>query len=337
MCNSCNKTNLSLAHAYKNYFKIGAAVRVEDLDGNHGELLKKHFNSITAENAMKFGEIQPIEGKYDFSKTDKMKEFALSNNLKMRGHTFVWHNQNPAWLFEDKNGVQVSKKLLIKRLEEHAKVVANRYKDVIYAWDVVNEAIEDKSGEQYRDTPWRRILGEDYIKTAFDIVREADNKAELYYNDYNNEQPEKLLKSYGMLMDLLEKGTPIDGVGIQAHWNITDNNLIENLRNAIEMYASLGLKIQVTELDVSMFNFEDRRKDLSDPTSEMLYLQEEMYNNIFKIFREYRDVVNSVTFWGISDKYTWKDGFPVVGRKDWPMIFDVNGNPKASFEKIINF
>jgi endo-1,4-beta-xylanase len=103
------------------------------------------------------------------------------------------------------------------------------------------------------------------------------------------------------------------------------------------MYASLGLKIQVTELDVSMFNFEDRRKDLSDPTSEMLYLHEEMYNNIFKIFREYRDVVNSVTFWGISDKYTWKDGFPVVGRKDWPMIFDVNGNPKASFEKIINF
>lgn len=337
MCDNCNKTILSLADVYKEYFKIGAAVRVEDLDGNHGELLKKHFNSITAENAMKFGEIQPIEGKYNFSKTDKMKEFALINNLKMRGHTFVWHNQNPSWLFLDKNGEQVSKQLLISRLKEHAKVVTDRYKDVIYAWDVVNEAIEDKSGQQYRDTAWRRILGEDYIKTAFEIVKEADSRSELYYNDYNNEMPEKLDKSYNMLKDLLQKGTPIDGVGIQAHWNITDNNLIQNLRNAIEKYASLGLKIQVTELDVSMFNFEDRRKDLQEPTSEMLHLQEEMYNNIFKIFREYRDVVNSVTFWGISDKYTWKDGFPVVGRKDWPMIFDVNGQPKSSFGKIISF
>jgi endo-1,4-beta-xylanase len=336
MSNNSNEKVLSLAETYKDYFKIGAAVRVEDLEGIHGKTLIKHFNSITAENAMKFGEIQPEEGKYDFYKTDKMKEFALRNNMKMRGHTFVWHNQNPSWLFTNKNGEQVSKEILINRLKEHVKVLSDRYKDVIYAWDVVNEAVEDKSGELYRDTAWRRILGEDYIKTAFEIAREANNETELYYNDYNNEYPEKLDKSYKMLKDLLRKGTPIDGVGIQAHWNITDNNLKENLKNAIEKYASLGLKIQITELDVSMFNFEDRRKDLLQPTSEMLYLQEEMYNNIFQIFREYRDVVNSVTFWGISDKYTWKDYFPVRVRKDWPMVFDVDANPKPAFERIVN-
>jgi endo-1,4-beta-xylanase len=333
----CNDKILSLSEAYKDYFKIGAAVRVEDLQGVHGELLKKHFNSLTAENAMKFGEIQPIEGKYDFDKTDKMKEFALNNNMKMRGHTFVWHNQTSDWLFVNKTGNQVSKELLLERLKQHIKTLVNRYGDVIYAWDVVNEAIEDKRGEQYRDTTWRRILGEDYIKTVFELAKEEIKGAQLYYNDYNNELPDKLDKSYIMLKDLISKGTPIDGVGIQAHWNITDNNLIDNLRNAIEKYASLGLKIQVTELDVSMFNFENRRTDLLEPTSEMLYMQEEMYNNIFRTFREYKEVLNSVSFWGISDMYTWKDNFPVHGRKDWPMLFDVKGQPKASFNRVLDF
>jgi endo-1,4-beta-xylanase len=332
-----NDKILSLSEAYKDYFKIGAAVRVEDLQGVHGELLKKHFNSLTAENAMKFGEIQPIEGKYEFEKPDKMKEFAINNNMKMRGHTFVWHNQTPAWLFADNNGNQVSKEVLLERLKQHIKTLYDRYGSIVYAWDVVNEAIEDKSGQQYRDTTWRRILGEDYIKTIFEVTKQEIKNAELYYNDYNNELPDKLEKSYIMLKDLVAKETPIDGVGIQAHWNITDNNLIDNLKNAIEKYASLGLKIQVTELDVSMFNFENKRKDLLEPTSEMLYLQEEMYDNIFRTFREYKEVLNSVTFWGISDMYTWKDNFPVYGRKDWPMLFDVNGKPKASFDRVVKF
>lgn len=328
---------LSLCSAYKEYFKIGAAVTVEDLEGVHGEILKKHFNSITAENAMKFSEIHPVEESYNFEKTDRMKEFAVKNNMLMRGHTFVWHNQNPAWLFKDRDGKDISREALIERLTTHVNTLCKRYKDVVYAFDVVNEAIEDKSGEQFRDTAWRRILGEDYIKTAFEIAREANKGAELYYNDYNNEQPEKLEKSCKMLKDLLERKTPIDGVGIQAHYNMTDKNLCSNLRNAIESYAALGLKVQITEMDISMYNFSDRRTDLSEPTSEMLYLQEEMYNNIFSIFREYKHIVNSVTLWGISDKYTWKDNFPVRGRKDWPLLFDTNGKPKSSFSKVVNF
>lgn len=333
----CKSTILSLSDAYKDYFPIGAAVTVEDLEGVHGNLLKKHFSSITAENAMKPIEIQPVEGQFNFEKTDKMRDFAVGNNMKMRGHTFVWHNQTPDWLFVDKNGNPASRELLLGRLKEHINALCNRYKGIIYAWDVVNEAIEDKTGQQMRDTKWLQFLGEDYIKAIFEIAREADKEAALIYNDYNNELPEKLDKSCKMLKDMLQKGAPIDGVGIQAHWNIRDNNLIDNLKRAIEAYASLGLKIQVTELDVSMFSFEDKRTDLLQPTAEMLQLQSEIYNNIFSVFREYREIFTSVTFWGISDRYTWKDNFPVRGRKDWPLAFDVYGEPKSFFNKIVNF
>lgn len=326
-----NNSILSLCEAYRDYFKLGAAVRVEDFQGIQGELLKKHFNSLTAENAMKFGEIHPYEGSYDFEKTDKMKEFAVSNNMKMRGHTFVWHNQNPHWLFEK------NKEELLEILKEHIKTLCSRYGDVIYAWDVVNEAIEDKTNQQYRDTGWRKILGEDYIKTVFQLAKEFTGAAKLIYNDYNNEFPDKFKKSYDMLKKLKAQGTPIDGVGLQGHWNIMDKQLIENLKRAIEGYASLGLQLQVTELDVSIFSFEDKRKNVLVPTEEMLYLQEEMYNNIFEIFREYKDVITSVTFWGISDGYTWKDNFPVPGRKDWPMLFDINGEPKNSLARVLNF
>ncbi len=337
MSSNCKSTIFSLAEVYRDYFKIGAAVTINDLCGTHGELLKKHFNSLTAENAMKFGEIHPEEDRYDFEKPDKMKEFALNNNMKMRGHTFVWHNQTSSWIFLDKSGKEASRGLVLERLKQHVKTVCNRYKDTAYAWDVVNEAIEDKSGEQYRDTKWRRILGEDYIKTVFEVVREQDSKAALIYNDYNNELPDKLEKTYKMLKELLEKATPIDGVGLQGHWSIRDKSLIENLRRAIERYASLGLKLQVTELDISMFAFNNKRVDLMEPTSEMLFLQEQVYNNIFTVFREYKEIITSVTFWGISDRYTWKDNFPVRGRKDWPMLFDVNGQPKTSFDKIVHF
>lgn len=337
MSNNNEKIVLSLAEAYKDYFKIGAAVTVNDLQGIHGELLKKHFNSLTAENVMKFGELHPHEDRFAFASSDRLAEFAKKNNMQMRGHTFVWHNQTSDWVFADKNGKEASRELVLERLREHVRTVCSRYRGIVYSWDVVNDAIEDKSGEQYRDTKWRRILGEDYIRTAFEIVKEQDPEAELVYNDYNNEQSDKLEKSCRMLKELLVKGAPVDAVGIQAHWRIRDSSLIDNLKRAIERYVSLGLKLQVTELDVSMYEFNDRRRDITEPISEMLYLQEQAYNDIFNVFREYKEHITAVSFWGISDRYTWKDNFPVVGRKDWPMLFDVNGQPKAAFDRVVNF
>lgn len=327
--------NISLAAAFQDAFRIGAAVRVEDLTGVHGNLLKQHFNSITAENVMKFGEIHPEEERYDFAKADKIADFARQNKMQLRGHTFVWHNQTSKWVFLDKQGAPASKELVIERLTQHVATLCDRYGDVVSAWDVVNEAIEDKSDTQYRDTPWRRILGEDYIQTVFQIVKAKSPNTALVYNDYNNEQPEKLDKTVQMLEILLKNGTPVDTVGIQAHWSIRDVGLVDNFKRAIERYAALGLKIQITEMDVSMFAFTDERKDILTPTAEMLQMQATLYRELFDVMRSYRDVVNSVTFWGISDMYTWKDNFPVRGRKDWPMLFDVNGAPKSAFDAIM--
>lgn len=326
-----------MSKAYSDYFPIGAAVRPEDLDGPHGKLILEHFNSLTAENVMKFEHIQPREGKFTFEDSDKIVDFAVKNKMKIRGHTFVWHNQTPQWVFTNKSGENVSRDLLIERLHTHIKTICERYGDKIYAWDVVNEAIEDKTDVQLRTSKWYEIIGEDFIDIAFKIAREEAPNAELYYNDYNNEQPKKLKKTYDLLKKLLDSGTPIDGVGIQGHWNIYDRDLFDNLKRAIELYASLGIKIQITELDVSMFEFEDETRTILTPTSEMLRLQAQVYEELFKIFRSYSDIIDGITFWGVSDAYTWKDNFPVRNRKDWPLLFDVNQEPKKAFFSVVNF
>lgn len=335
--NGINGT-ISLKEVYKDYFLIGAAVEVEDLeDGLHRQLLLKHFNSLTAENAMKFERIHPKEDEFNFKDADKIVEFAMENNLKVRGHTFVWHNQTPEWVFKDKTGNEVSKELLLERLKFHINTVCNHYKNKIYAWDVVNEAIEDKEDYVLRKSPWYRIIGKEYVELAFKFVREADPEVELYYNDYNNEKPYKLYKTYDFLKSLLDKGIPIDGIGIQGHWDIYDEGLFDNLKRAIELYASLGLKIQITELDISMFEFENKTREVLIPTAEMLEFQALTYKKLFEIFRSYKGIITSVTFWGISDKHTWKDNFPVKGRKDWPLLFDEKQNPKKAFFEIVDF
>jgi len=331
-----NKRFLTLCEAYKNYFAIGAAVNPQDLVGPHGELLKKHFSSLVAENCMKFEETEALEGKFNYEKSDRIVEFAVKNHMKMRGHTFVWHGQTPAWVFLDENGNTASKELLLKRMKKHIDALSEHYKDKVYAWDVVNEAIEDIEGEQYRKSSWYSILGEDFIKYAFEYARMANPKAILFYNDYNNEKLEKLNKTYDMLKNLLAKGVPIDGVGLQAHTNINDKDFCCNLRNAIEKYASLGLKVQITEMEISMFSFADR-SELVRPSEKMLELQAELYGKSFALFREYKEIVTGVTLWGISDKYTWKDNFPVKNRKDWPLLFDINYGEKEAFYKVVNF
>ena len=330
------KSTVSLTEKYKEFFKIGAAVTVKDFEGIHGRILTKHFNSLTPENDMKFERIHPKEDFYNFEATDKIKDFALKHSMHLRGHTLVWHNQTPEWVFRD-NDKEAPKELVIERLREHIKTICTRYRDVVYSWDVVNEAVEDKTDVLLRDSKWRRIIGDDYIKIAFEIAKKYTGNGKLFYNDYNNEMPYKLEKTYKVLKSLLEEGTPIDGVGIQAHWNIWDKNLIDNLKRAIETYASLGLEIQITELDISVFEFEDRRTDLLEPTEEMVELQAKVYEDVFRVFREYRDVITSVTLWGISDRHTWKDNFPVIGRKDWPLLFDIDGKPKKAFFRIIDF
>ncbi|MEH6992152.1 endo-1,4-beta-xylanase [Neobacillus drentensis] len=325
----------SLQKVYEIFFNIGAAVNLRTIESQQ-DLLATHFNSITAENDMKFEHLQPEEGQFTFERADKLAAFARENRMKMRGHTLVWHNQTPAWVFQDSNGKMVTRDQLLHRMKEHITTVVQRYKGQIYCWDVVNEAIKDEGPELFRETKWLEIIGEDYIKKAFEFAHEADPEALLFYNDYNESNPQKCEKIYMLVKSLVDKGVPIHGVGLQAHWNLVNPSL-EDIRTAIERYTSLGLKLHLTELDVSVFNFEDKRTDLTEPTTEMLELQAERYHQVFLLLREYQDSITSVTFWGAADDYSWLSDFPVKGRKNWPFLFDEIHQPKDSFWKVVQF
>ncbi|WP_150269212.1 endo-1,4-beta-xylanase [Paenibacillus tepidiphilus] len=314
-------------------FHIGAAVNPRTMKTQE-QLLRHHFNSITAENEMKFESLHPLEEVYRFGAADELVSFARKHKLAMRGHTLVWHNQTSDWLFQDGHGASVSKEVLLDRLKSHINTVVGRYKNDIYAWDVVNEAVADEGEALLRRSKWLDIAGDGFIAKAFEFAHEADPGALLFYNDYNESNPLKRDKIYTLLKSLLDQGVPVHGVGLQAHWNLYDPSLDE-IRTAIEKYASLGLTLQLTELDMSLFRFDDRRTDLKEPPAELLELQAERYAAVFKLLREYKDVISAVTFWGAADDYTWLDHFPVHGRKNWPFLFDEQHRPKAAFDRLL--
>jgi len=322
-----------LHEAFRDGFDIGAAVNPRTI-ARSGELIAYHYNSLTAENEMKFASLHPSEEKYTFEEADRIADFARNNGMKLRGHTLVWHNQTPDWLFQDRDGGQVGRETLFARMKAHIDTVVKRYKNSVYCWDVVNEAVADEGDERLRQSKWTAIAGDDFIAKAFEYAHEADPNALLFYNDYNESHPVKREKIYALVKSLKERDVPIHGVGLQAHWNLYDPGL-DDIRSAIERYASLGLKLHVTELDVSMFEFGDRRTDLTEPTERMIELQSERYAQIFKLFREYKEVIEAVTFWGAADDYTWLDDFPVRGRKNWPFLFDEKHQPKPSFWKVV--
>ncbi|MDQ6417894.1 endo-1,4-beta-xylanase [Paenibacillus sp. LHD-117] len=323
----------ALREAYKHKFLIGAAVNPTTMNSQR-ELLARHFNSITAENEMKFERLHPEENRYTFEHADNLMAFAKENGMAVRGHTLVWHNQTPDWVFENRSGELVDRNTLLGRMKAHIDTVVSRYKGEIYAWDVVNEAVADSGGELLRPSKWLEIVGKEFIAKAFEYAHAADPKALLFYNDYNESVPEKRDKIYALVKWLKESGVPIHGIGLQAHWNLEHPSL-SDIRQAIEMYASLGLKLHITELDVSVFKFEDKRTDLTLPTEEMLEIQSKRYEQFFQLFREYRDCITSVTFWGAADDYTWLDHFPVRNRKNWPFVFDLEHQPKQSYWKLL--
>ncbi|WP_159887611.1 endo-1,4-beta-xylanase [Paenibacillus puerhi] len=329
---SSRKAIPSLRSVYKDAFDIGAAVNLTTIETQKG-LLTEHFGSITPENEMKFERLHPQEEVYTFEAADRIVEFATNHGLKVRGHTLVWHNQTPDWVFTGKDGKPADGETLLARMKAHIDTVVGRYKGAVYGWDVVNEAIEDKSDLYLRESRWLEQIGESFIAKAFEFAHEADPKAVLFYNDYNECDPIKRDKIIRLLKTLKERDVPVHGVGLQGHWNLHHPSL-DDIRSAIEKYAALGLQIQVTELDISVFEYNDRRTDLGAPTESMLERQAQLYEQVFRLFREYKDVITSVTFWGAADDYTWLDDFPVRGRKNWPFVFDASHKPKDSFWKI---
>ncbi len=326
---------------YAEYFPIGVAISPRILNGPETKLILHHFNSLTAENAMKPERIHPKKDQYNWGPADEIVNFARANGLLLWGHVLCWHQQTPDWFFEDENGNPVTKEVLLNRLKDHINNVVTHYKGKIYAWDVVNEAIDDGSDVFFRASPWYDICGEDFIYKAFEYAHEADPDALLYYNEYNTANPVKRDKIVTFLKQLINDSVPIHGIGMQGHWSVYGPSEME-LRDAITAYSSLGLEVQITELDISIYPPEKdrraRRPDESDEfTPELEQKQIEQYKMFFSVFRDYKEVINGITFWNVTDRYSWLDYFPVMGRKNYPSLFDKDSNPKKAYEEVVNF
>src|SRR3954470_2932292 len=345
-CSSGKKTAQSsprekgLKDYYKDFFYMGVAVNNRMLHGEDSALIVTQFNSLTAENAMKMGPLHPRENEYFWRDGDEIAAFAQQHGMRLRGHNLCWHAQAPSWMFKDAKGDTVSKQVLLQRLKDHITTVVNHYKNSVYGWDVVNEAIDDKDSVFYRQSAWYKICGEDFIAKAFEYAHAADPKAVLFYNDYNTENPKKREKIYQMVKKFKETGVPIDGVGLQGHWSV-NNPTREELEKSIQMFSSLGLQVQVTELDVSVYGgrqggqlIQGARQTTAAFTPEMEQQQRDKYKMVFNVLRENKGKVTGVTFWNVSDRYSWLDG---RGRKNYPLLFDMDRKPKKAYWDVVNF
>lgn len=342
--NKVTKTteNKGLKDHYQSYFNMGVAVSPRALKTDEGNLVTQHFNSVTAENAMKMGPIHPKENVFDWRGGDSIAAFAKRHNMKMRGHCLVWHNQTPDWLFKDAAGNKVSKEVLLQRMKDHITAVVTRYKDVIYAWDVVNEVISDKPNEMYRPSPFLDIIGEEFVAKSFEYAHAADPKAMLFYNDYNEISAVKRAKIIKMINGLKAKGVPIHGIGLQAHWAVNEPSESQ-LESTLKDFSELGLKMHITELDISVYPKEHNARERTTADYDTSFSAQKeaaqiaVYKMCFEKFRKYKQHISSVTFWNISERYSWLDNFPVKDRKDYPLLFDRNLQPKKAYYEIIKW
>lgn len=323
----------SLKERYENYFSIGAAIDYNVID-RYKDIILKHFSSVTPGNSIKPDTTQPAENTFKFDKGDKVVNFGIENGIDVRGHTLVWHNQTPSWFFKDAKGELVSRDVALERMRNHINNVMSHYKGKIKEWDVVNEPISDDDSSILRtDSPWYQVIGEDYVKMAFIYAHEADPDAKLFINDYNIVVPGKRERFYNFVKALLDEGVPIHGIGIQGHWQL-DWPSYEDIRYALDLFSSLGVDIQITELDISFYSWGDSTA-YKEPPAELLEKQARRYQLLFDIFKDYSNVISKVTLWGVADDDTWLDNFPVPNRKNWPLLFDINHQPKESFWRIV--
>ena len=331
---------------YKDYFTVGVALNIRNVASpEQMAIVKKNFNSVTAENAMKPGEIHPKEGVWNFAGADSIANWCRANGVKMRGHCLAWHSQFANWMFTDKKGKPVSKEVFYERLRDHIHTVVNRYKDIVYAWDVLNEAIADGDGRRapwmkeapspYRKTKMMDLCGEEFIVKVFQFAREADPNVELFYNDYNACQPAKRDRIYNMVKKMKEMGAPIDGIGMQGHYNIYFPSM-EDFDAAIVKYSKIVDKIHITELDLRTNEEMGGQLQFSlgkagEVPQYIKTLHEAQYANLFRVLRKHKDVVKNVTFWNLSDADSW------IGVNNYPLPFDKDVKPKKVYYTIKNF
>ena len=340
---------LTLRSVFGKKFLIGVALNTRQSSGkdvNAINLVKKHFNSIVAENCMKSGSLHPEENRYDFNLADKFVKFGEENGMFIIGHCLVWHSQLPRWFCVDKDGKDVSPEVLKQRMREHIHTVVGRYKGRVKGWDVVNEAImEDGS---YRKSKFYQILGEEFIPLAFQYAHEADPDAELYYNDYNMHVVEKQHTVVKLVNSMKSKGIRIDAVGMQGHMGM-DYPGIKEFEDAILNYASTGAKVMITEWDMSALPTVSHTANISETVAfkkDMNPYPQSLPDSVSKqwnarmaefwnLFVKHSDVISRVTAWGVTDGDSWKNDFPVRGRRDYPLLFDRDYQPKPFIKELL--
>jgi endo-1,4-beta-xylanase len=348
----------ALKDVYKDAFVIGTAVNgaiVAGRDAVSRDLVLRHFESITAENVLKAGPLNPKPGVWNWGPADAFVEFGRANGLFVIGHTLVWHNQTPAWFFEDEHGRPNAPEAQIERMRAHIAAVAGRYRGRIHAWDVVNEVIDEDGS--YRPTAWVKAVGsgDELVRAAFRFANQYAPDAELYYNDFNAWRPDKRDGIIRMVRMLRAEGIRIDGIGIQGHWGLHYPRT-EYIEAAIDAYAALGVKVMITELDVDVLpltregqiigrvmtdpqfqleEFEAYLDPYRDGLPESVERQvAERWAELFRIFHARRDKIARVTIWGVHDGASWKNNYPVPGRTNYPLLFDRNRRPKRAFDAV---
>ena len=319
------------------YFLVGAAIEPVQLSSiRHAELLAYHFNSLTAENVMKPGLLQPEEGVFRWDNADRLVQFAREHGMAVHGHTLVWHQQAADWMFRDEEGNPLpatpeSKALVLQRLETHIRTVVDRYKDDINVWDVVNEVIDPQQSDCMRRSRWYELTGKDFIVTAFTVAREVDPDAILLINDYSETETRKRQCIYNLVKEMQEIGVPIDGIGMQMHINL-EYPTVAAIEQTIQMYGEL-VEVHITEMDMSIYT--DDFTSYVDVSDEILLQQGHRYKEIFEVFKRHADVIESVTFWGMADDHTWLLTFPTT-RLNLPLLFDRQLQAKYAYWGVVD-
>jgi endo-1,4-beta-xylanase len=341
----------ALQEVFQDRFLIGSAINQRQAYGEDMRgvpIVKKHYNTITPENIMKWQYIHPEPGVFDFEGSDRFVEFGEENDMFIVGHTLVWHSQTPDWVFEDENGDSMEREAMIDRMRDHIYTIVERYKGRVHGWDVVNEALNDDG--TMRESPWYQIIGEDYVRLAFEFAHEADPDAELYYNDYSLERPDKREGAIRLANELLDQGVHITGLGTQGHFGL-DRPPLEEVEKTIIEFGNTGLDVMVTELDIDVLpsamdymgadvRVRAELQDSLDPYTdglpeEVQDLLTQRYADLFNIYVKHSDLITRVTFWGVTDGDNWKNNWPVRGRTNYPLLFDRQGQPKPAFQAVV--
>ena len=351
-----------LKDVYKDAFKIGTAVNAFDVRGGNREteaLILKHFNTLTPDNDLKPESLHPRPDVWNFERADRYVDFGVAHGMFVMGHTLCWHNQTPAFFWNGADGHPKSHDELVETLRSYIETVCTHFKGRVDAWDVLNEIVSEQGG--YRNLGWVKAFGgEEYgdeiVKTVFRFAEQYAPDTELYYNDFNVWRPSKLEGVLHIVKMLQEEGIRIDGVGIQAHWGLhyPKNHYVEE---AIGKISALGVKVMITEIDIDVLPLTREGQIIGQSMSEPQFQLEEFeeyldpykdglpadvekqladrYEELFRIFYNHRDVIDRVTLWGVQDGSSWKNGYPVPNRTNYPLLFRRDLTPHEAFFRVI--